>query len=97
MSKRVILPQPPDPANMNMGDWSRAMFRWASVTKGILEDASRVNDGPLGQRFVVGAFTTNTTVTGTTTGTDLSNFVASFVEAMTAKGLVSPTISRSTG
>jgi hypothetical protein len=63
--------------------------------KGAIEDASRVNDAPLGQQFLSTNFTTNTVITGTTTGTDIANFVASLVAAMTARGFTSPTISRS--
>lgn len=93
--KRVVLPQPPNPSGMKMGDWQQATYRWMNQVKGALEDASRTNDTPLGQPFLATNFTTNTVVTGTTTGTDLSNALASLIAAMTARGLVSPIISRS--
>lgn len=92
--KRIVLPQPPDPADQKFNGvpflWQRAAFTWMQQAKQVLDDANRVNASPMGQQFQVGAFTTNTTVTGTTTGTDLSNFVASLVQAMTTTGYVAP-------
>lgn len=93
--RRIVLPQPPNPSGMKMGDWQQATYRWMNQVKGVLEDASRTNDAPLGQAFLATNFTTNTVITGTSTGTDVSNFLASLIAAMTARGLVSPTISRS--
>lgn len=90
--RQISLPNPPDPATTP--GWAHEAYLWMQRVKGEIEAASRINDSPLGQAFVVGAFTTNTMVDGTTTGTDLSNFVASFISAMTSKGVVSPTISR---
>lgn len=96
--KRVTLPQPPNPDEPqyrgNQLAFNRAAADWMRRAKGLIEDASRINDAPLGQNFLATNFTTNTTVTGTTTGTDLSNAVASLVAAFTAKGIISPTISR---
>lgn len=93
--KRVVLPQPPNPAGMKMVDWQNAVFRWMNQVKGAVEDASRVNDTPLGQAFLATNFTTNTVITGTSTGTDVANYLASITAAMTARGMLSPTISRS--
>jgi len=93
--RRVVLPNPPDPSGMSVADWQRAAMRWMGQAKSVLENASRVNDAPLGQAFLATNFSTSSVVTGTTTGTDLSNFVATFIAAMTARGQVSPTISRS--
>ncbi len=97
--KRVVLPQPPDAAQYraNQYGFMVASSDWMRRVKGLIEDASRINDSPIGQQFLTADFTTNTTVTGTTTGTDLSNFVASLVQAMTERGIVSATISRSDG
>lgn len=96
--KRVLLPEPPNPdAIMYRGNpmaWMRAVSDWMHRTKGLIEDASRINDGPIGQAFVVGSFTTNTMIDGTTTGTDLSNFVASLVQGMTDGGRVSARVKR---
>lgn len=97
--KRVVLPMPPSPYDPAMADpmsWARAMFDHMVKVQGLLEDASRVNDVPLGQALIVGAHTLQNTVTGTTTGTDLSNFVATMAQAFTDRGLLSPTIGRST-
>ena len=92
--KRVIIAQPPNPDDAqyqrNALAFNRAMFQWAADTKAKLEIASRVNDSPLSPPFVVGTYSSTTTVAGTTTGTDLSNFVCSFVAALTTRGFVTP-------
>ena len=99
--KRVTLPQPPNADDPLYRDNAMAFMRatsdWMRRVKGMIEDASRINGTPMGQAFLATAFTTNTVATGTTTGTDLSNVVASLIAAMTASGLVSPTISRTGG
>lgn len=92
--KRVVLPIPPDPAQPGFAgsphQWQAAAFKWMQSVKQLMDDANRINAAPMGQQFQVGAFTTNTTIAGTTTGTDLSNYVASLTEAMTTAGYVSP-------
>lgn len=97
--KRVILPQPPDADQYrnNVPGFMNAASDWMRQTKGILENASRINNIPLGQPFLATNFTTNTVVSGTTTGTDLANFVASIVQAFSDRGVVSATVSRSDG
>lgn len=99
--KRVVLPQPPnaDDAHFknNQLAFNRATSDWMSRVKGLLEDADRLNNRPMGQQFAVGSFTTNTTIAGTSTGTDVANFLASLVTAMQARGSVSRTASRSGG
>jgi len=99
--KRVVLPQPPNPDEpaykSNPLLLARANYQWMCRAKGALEDNSRLNDRPMGQQFAVGSFTTNTTISGTSTGTDVANFIASLVTAMEAKGLVSQTVSRKAG
>lgn len=96
--KRILLPQPPNSRDVqfrgNVQLFMDQCSDWMRRVKGAIEDASRINDIPLGQQFLATNFSTNTLVTGTTTGTDLSNFVASLVEAMSAKGLISPTVQR---
>lgn len=87
----------PEPPQLNDPKFNQRVVDWMAQVKGALEGASRVNDTPLGQQFQVGAFTTNTSISGTSTGTDVSNFLASFISAMTSKGLVSPTTSRANG
>jgi hypothetical protein len=89
--KVITLPQPPSATDPN---FNQAAVSWMSQVKSAIEGASRVNDTPMGQQFQVGSFTTNTAIAGTSTGTDIANFLASFVSAMTSKGLVSPTIKR---
>ncbi len=99
--KRVVLPQPPDATSSvyrnNQAAFNQAISEWMRRVKGELEDSSRLNGRPLGQQFVVGSFTTNTTISGTSTGTDVANFIASLITAMEAKGIVSQTVSRKGG
>lgn len=99
--RREVLPQPPNPDDMayraDALKFARAQYDWMCRVKGYLEDSSRRNDRPMGQQFVVGSFTTNTTITGTSTLGDVANFVASLTEAMISKGLVSQTVSRTNG
>lgn len=99
--RRVVIPTPPnpdDPVYKNNTDaFARAQYKWMTQVKGVLEDASSINERPMGQQFQVGAFTTNTTISGTSTGTDVANFISSLITAMEAHGLSSPTVSRSGG
>ena len=99
--RRDLLPQPPNPDDMaykaDSLKFARAQYEWMCRVKGYLEDASRRTDRPIAQQFVVGSFTTNTTITGTSTLADVANYVASLTEAMISKGLVSQTVSRTNG
>lgn len=96
--KQLTLPVPPNPDDAAYVNsplaFSRAQFQWATEVRGVLQQQSRVNHAPMGQAFSVGTYTTTTAVSGTTTGTDLSNFVSTLVHAMQSKGLTSPTASR---
>ena len=90
--KVLILPEPPRPDayNTNPLAYNRAVFDWMSKTKSVLEQASRINDTPLAQNFLVTTgFTLTTAISGTSTGTDVSNFLCSFVNAFISKGMVS--------
>lgn len=90
--KQIVLPKPPNPDdpqyNKNPLAHQRAMFDWAQQVKGKLEEAGRINSAPAGQPIAVSSFTTNTAITGTTTGTDLSNAVCSIVQALISKGIL---------
>lgn len=90
--KRISLKEPPNPQDSiykgNMLAWQRDMWTWANETKGRLEQASRQNDIPLGIPFVVSSYTTNTELTGTSTGTDVANFVCTLVQAMLDRGMI---------
>ena len=67
-----------------------AVFQWMQQVKGRLETDSKTNDAPAGQPFLATNFTTNTVVSGTTTGTDLANAVASLVQTFIDNGRLSP-------
>ena len=98
---RSALPQPPNPDDISYRadarKLARAQYEWMCRVKGYLEDTARRIDKPIAQQFVVGSFTTNTTITGTSTLADVANYVASLTEAMISKGLVSQTVSRTNG
>jgi len=101
VSKRVVLPQPPDADEStyknNQAAFNRAVTTWCRRVKGVLEDSSRVNDRPMAQQLVVNSYTTNTTLTGTSTLADVADFVCTLVDAMKAKGMSSQTVSRTGG
>lgn len=94
--KKLNLPQPPNPEEprykYNPHAYNRAVHDWMKQIKGLTEQAHNSVATPCGQLLQVSSFTTNTTVTGTTTGTDLTNFVCSLVQALTNKGIISPSI-----
>lgn len=95
--KRIKLDTPPDAMkykNDQLG-FMRATSEWMTRTKSKIETASAQNDSPLQQNFVLGSFTTNTRLSGTSTGTDLANALCSLVQSMIDKGFI--TITTSTG
>ena len=98
--KRLALPNPPNPDDQlyraNMLAYNRAMYTWMQQTKGLLEQASRVNDVPAGQAMIAQNYSTNTVVTGTSSGTDLANAVCSLVDSLSQKGILAPRSKRST-
>lgn len=93
--KITVLPTPPNPDdNMfknNPLAYQRAVYQWMQDSKGKLEQNSRQNDSPLNQAFVVSSYTLNTSLSGTSTGTDVANFICSLIAAMQKKGLITPT------
>ena len=94
--KRVILPQipsPPNPANQSSQiAYNQSVYQWLQQTKGILEQCSGANDTPMDQPFVVTTgFTMTSTISGTSTGTQVSNFICTLVNAMIKKGFISQT------
>jgi len=94
--RRLTLPNPPDPNQpsfrTNPQAYSRALYDWARQVKQLTEQAHNSVATPCGQQIQVSSFTTNTVVSGTTTGTDLTNFVCSLVQALQNKGILSPTV-----
>jgi hypothetical protein len=88
---RTILPIPPKPADFSKpGDWMDAAYQWMLNAKTRIETDSTVNIAPVAP-FLVGTYTAVSTVTGTDA---LSNFVATFVAALQAKGLSAPNSQR---
>ena len=94
--RRLSLPKPPDPDHpafkSNPHAYSRAMYDWARQVKQLTEQAHNITASPCGQQIQVSSFTTNTALSGTATGTDLTNFVCSLVATLQDKGILSPTI-----
>jgi hypothetical protein len=94
--KRLNLPQPPSPTlpqyRSNPAAYNQAAFEWMQRAKGLLEQAHNSVASPCGQQLLSTAFTTNTTITGTSTGTDVANFLCSLVQTLTNKGIISPSI-----
>lgn len=97
--KRIQIKEAPNPNDAkyrgNVLAWQRDMHTWAMETKGRIEQSSRQNDIPLNTPFVVTSFSTNTTLTGASTGTDLANFVCTLVQAMTDRGIITITTASS--
>lgn len=96
--RQLNIPLFPDPTSPvyrgNVLAWQRAVNDWGQRVKGVLEDGFRELSSPCGQQISASAFTTNTAVTGTTTGTDLANAVCSLISVLEQGGVTSPTISR---
>lgn len=94
--KQVVLMPPPNPDDarykQNILAWQRDMYTWGNQVKGILEQESSVNNIPLGQNLVLGTYVLNTFLAGTSTGTDIANFLCSLTNSMTKRGLVSPKV-----
>lgn len=90
--KIVTLDIPPDPQNgrfrANPLEFQRATATWMNSTKQKIESASRQNDTPVSQPFVVSSYTTNTALTGTSTLGDVANFVCTLIAAMIKKGII---------
>lgn len=91
----LVLPTPPNPSqSSSQSAFNQAMFAWGNRVKQLLEQAVNQATAPAGQQFLATSFTTNTVASGTATGTDVANILASLVQTLTAKGILSPTITR---
>ena len=89
--RRLVLPTVPP--NASLVD----LRQWAMQVKSLTENYSRLQSAPSGQQMLATNFTTNTVCTGTTTGTDLANVVASLIMTLLNKGVLSPTVTREQG
>jgi len=94
--KTLQIPHPPNPDDQryktNPLAYNRAVFNWMQVTKGAVEQAHNSVATPCGQQIMATAFTTNTALTGTMTGTQIANALCSLVQVLTNKGIISPSI-----
>lgn len=90
--KIIKLPNVPNPDDTEYKyspiAYQRAIFKWATETKGKIEQGSLVNDTPMDQNFVLGSYALSTSMSGTSTGTDITNFILSICGAMIKKGLM---------
>jgi hypothetical protein len=95
--KTLQIPQPPNPDTpqfkSNPLAYNRAVHEWMQRTKGAIEQAHNSVVTPCGQQMQSMAFTTNTMLMGTSTGTDVVNFLCSLIQTLTKKGIISPSIS----
>ena len=92
--KILRLPNPPNPSDAayrgTAGDmkYNSAVYQWMAQSKGLIEQASLVNDTPVNQNFVLGSYVFSTSMAGTSTGTDVNNFILSVVAAFMKKGIL---------
>jgi hypothetical protein len=95
--RTLNIPHPPNPVSPQFKNnpvaFNKAAHEWMTQAKGAIEQAHNSVATPCGQQLRASAFTTNTTITGTSTGTDVANFLCSLVATLTNKGILSPTIS----
>jgi len=85
--KQIKLPIVPIPTGDPNKD-VKALTEWATRTKFNIEQASSMNDSPLQQNLVLGSYTLTTAISGTSTGTSISNFLCTFINAMIQKGAI---------
>lgn len=97
MTTRVLLPSPPDPSAARYRNdqhaWMRDVHQMLLDWRGKLELFSRTSQTPAGPMYST-AFTTNTVVTGTTTGTDLSNAVSTLIQQLITASVLAPNVGR---
>lgn len=90
--KVIKLPNVPNPDDLaytgNALAYQRAIYQWATQTKGKIEQTSLSNDTPMDQNFVLGSYVLSTSMSGTSTGTDVNNFILSICNAMIKKGIM---------
>lgn len=90
--KITKLPNAPNPDDAaykgNPLMYNRAVYQWMTQTKGLIEQSSLVNSTPLNQAFVLGSYVLSTSMSGTSTGTDVNNFILSVIAAFMKKGIM---------
>jgi hypothetical protein len=88
----ITLQTPPSPDDGSFKNnplaYNRAIYQWMNDTKSKIEKNSQIMDSPLDQNFVISSFSTNTQLTGTSSGTDISNFICTLVAAFTRKNTI---------
>jgi hypothetical protein len=93
--KQLNIPNPPNPAGMAPLAWQRAVTDWMQRVKGVIQDVNNEATRPAGQQMRAENYTTNTLISGTTTDVaDVANGLATLVDVLTQRGLISPTIRR---
>jgi hypothetical protein len=90
--------QPPDPAQFpSPVAWQRAAHDWMQRTRGVIQDAHNEAIRPAGQQMRAENFALSTVANGTMVVADVANTLCTLIQVLTDKGLLSPTISRSSG
>ena len=97
--KRLVLPEPPNPSdpryNNNPMAYSRDLYGYIQKLTGKLEQLSQNNDRPIKPPFIISSYSTNTELTGTSTGTDLANFICTLIQGFIDQGII--TVTTATG
>jgi len=89
----LAISDPPNPNTQvyiqNPHLYNIAMYKWACALKSQIQQQNRTLSRPTSQNFSVSGYTTSTTLTGTSTGSDVANFLCSLVSSLKTKGVVS--------
>ena len=94
--KRLTLPLPPNPADFvsNQLAYNRAIYDWMQRVKVSCEGTLNLNMSPCITPILSTGFTTSSIVSGTSTGTDIANALCTLIAMLTAKGIISPSITK---
>lgn len=90
--RQIKLPNAPNPNDSayagNPIKYNNALYLWMNQMKGLIEQSSAVNSTPVNQAFTLGSYVMSTSMAGTSTGTDVNNFILTLVNAMMKKGIL---------
>ncbi len=90
--------QPPDPSQFpSPVAWQRAAHDWMQRTRGVIQDAHNEIMRPAGQQMRAENFALSTVASGTMVIADVANTLCTLIQVLSDKGIISPTVSRSSG
>lgn len=93
--KRLVFPNPPNPGDAQFRNpmaFNQALYQWAMAVKGALEQTININGLPARPPFVPTAYSTQTTITGTSSLVDVANCLCSLIAALNNKGITTPNV-----